>query len=122
LGSQGRSVIKALHHDPNYLLRGTTRHPDGVTAQVLSKQHSIGMLEADLDDTQSLARAFHNAHTILAGTDFYEAMCNSDSWIAMNVEYQRGVNIANAAFSTSTLEHFIWSTLPSAQRSRVSST
>lgn len=74
------------------------------------------MVKADLDDVDSLERAFRDAGIIFAATDFYETMRQSDSWDAMNVEYRRGVNIARAALRTSSLEHFIWSTLPSAHR------
>jgi hypothetical protein len=111
-----REDQSSKRRNSNCRLQGTTRHLDEVTAQELSKQQSIEMVKADLADTQSLTRAFHNAHIIFAGTDFYETMRDSNSWNATNVEYQRGVNIAIAALSTSTLEHFIWSTLPSAHK------
>jgi hypothetical protein len=65
------------------------------------------MVRADLDDPKSLAAAFPDAHIIFSATDFYETMRQSDSWNAMNVEYQRCINIVEAAHSTQLLEHFI---------------
>ncbi|KIY04071.1 uncharacterized protein Z520_00763 [Fonsecaea multimorphosa CBS 102226] len=114
-GGQGGSVIRALQSKPGLRLRGLSRNPDGAAAKELASQ-GVEMVQADLDDVSTLQRAFEGAQVIFAVTDFYETMRAADSWTAMNVEYQRGINIAEAASRTGSLEHFIWSTLPSAHK------
>ncbi|KIW17545.1 hypothetical protein PV08_04739 [Exophiala spinifera] len=114
-GGQGGSVIRALRGNPKYRLRGTTRNVEGTAARELANQ-GVEVVAAQLDDKASLLRAFRGASIVFAATDFYETMRTSDSWHAMNVEYQRGVNIAEAAVEVPTLQHFIWSTLPSAHK------
>jgi hypothetical protein len=46
-------------------------------------------------------------------TAFSELFLAGGPEYAMKVEFEQGKNIANAAAKTSTLKHFIWSTLPS---------
>jgi hypothetical protein len=45
-------------------------------------------------------------------TDFFEPFAKGGPEEAQRVEVQQGKNLANAAAKTSTLEHYIWSTLP----------
>ena len=61
---------------------------------------------ANLNDSSTLAAAFASAHFILAVKTMYEG--------AMEREVAQGKNIAEAAAAVETLEHFVWSTLPSA--------
>ncbi|KAH8817478.1 hypothetical protein F5884DRAFT_779523 [Xylogone sp. PMI_703] len=71
------------------------------------------MVSADLEDKESLIRAFKDATAIFAVTDFYETFRRTDPWTAMETEHRHGINLARAAIQTPTLEHYIWSTLPS---------
>lgn len=49
-------------------------------------------------------------------TDFFEPFSSKGPEAAIEVEYAQGVNLAKAASATSTLKHYIWSTLPNAAR------
>lgn len=115
-GGQGGSVVRALlDQKEKYRLRGMTRNPEGESAQKLSRQ-GVDMVKADLNDVASLERAFNGAQIIFAVTDFYETMRQSDILQAANVEYEHGLNLATAASRCASLEHYIWSTLPSAHK------
>jgi uncharacterized protein YbjT (DUF2867 family) len=114
-GTQGGSVIHELLKKGTHSLRGVTRDASSAKSSYLVSR-GVEMVEANLDDEQSLIRAFNGASAIFAATDFYETFRRADPWTAMDVEYKRGVNLARAAASTTTLEHYIWSTLPSAFR------
>jgi NmrA-like family len=49
-------------------------------------------------------------------TDFFEPFGASGPEEAIKVESTQGINLANAAIRTSTLEHYIWSTLPNGSK------
>jgi NmrA-like family len=53
-----------------------------------------------------------DANIIFSYTNFFEPFATSGPEIAMQVEYSQGVNLAKAASATSSVEHYIWSTLP----------
>jgi hypothetical protein len=53
---------------------------------------------------------------IYAVTDFFEPFASGGPSHAMKVEVQQGINLANAALATPTLEHYIWSTLPNSSK------
>src|ERR1700733_6035357 len=110
-GGQGSSVVKALLKDPSYKIRGITRNPSSEKGKALSAQ-GVDVVAADLNDEASLLKAFSGASVIYGVTDFFEPFVKTDAEEAMKVEYGQGVNIVSAASKTSTLEHFIWSTLP----------
>jgi hypothetical protein len=111
-GSQGGSVIDALLSHSTYKIRGITRHVSSTVSQNLIAR-GIEMVSADMEDEQSLVRAFEGASAIFAVTDFYETFRKTNPWIAMDTEYRHGTNLAKAAIKTATLEHYVWSTLPS---------
>ena len=66
----------------------------------------VEVIEANLDDPSTLAVAFASAQAIFAVTTMYDG--------AMEREVAQGKNVADAAAAVKTLEHFVWSTLPSA--------
>jgi len=109
-GGQGGSIIKALVRNPSYTIRAITRDPKSSSAVALADQ-GCEVVPADLNDEASLVRAFSGASIIFGVTNFFETFAQSDADEAVRVEYIQGCNIANAAAQTSTLEHFIWSTL-----------
>ncbi|KAF4338397.1 hscarg dehydrogenase [Fusarium beomiforme] len=113
-GMQGSGVIDALSANPDWKIRGVTRNTSSPKAQALIKR-GVEMVAANLDDQDSLTKAFVGANAIFAVTDFYEPFATGiGPEKAMQIEYDRGVNMARAAVQTTTLETYFWSTLPSA--------
>jgi hypothetical protein len=102
---QGASVINALLKTNHYTIRGLTINATLPAADSLRKR-GVEVTEIDLDNPEAIKTAFTSAHSIFAVTTMYSG--DTDR------EVQQGINIANAAASTDTLAHFIWSTLPSA--------
>ncbi|OAQ96064.1 hypothetical protein LLEC1_03505 [Akanthomyces lecanii] len=102
---QGNSVVSALLRTGQYRIRGITRDASTPGAQLL-KEQGVEVVEADINDANALARAFAGAQVIFAVTTMHNG--------AMEVEVAQGKNIANSASSVETLQHFVWSTLPSA--------
>jgi hypothetical protein len=110
-GNQGAGVASTLSLNPNYQVRATTRRTDSEAANAL-RAKGIQVIYADVDDLNSLKQAFLGSHVIYGITDFFEPFAKSGPKHALEVEVQQGINIAKAAAATSTLEHYIWSTLP----------
>jgi len=115
-GGQGSSVIQEVLKKGTFdKIRGITRNVSSEKAQHLTSL-GVEMVAADLNDEESLVRAFHGATAIFAITDYYETFRSTNMWIAMDVEYLHGLNLAKAAARTESLEHYVWSTLPSAHK------
>jgi uncharacterized protein YbjT (DUF2867 family) len=113
-GMQGSGVIDALATNPDWRIRGLTRNTNSEKAKALVDR-GIEMVAANLDDEDSLIKAFNGANAIFAVTDFYEPFATGiGPENAMEIEYSRGVNLARAAAATTTLEYYFWSTLPAA--------
>ncbi|KAK9233795.1 hypothetical protein V1525DRAFT_351301 [Lipomyces kononenkoae] len=110
-GGQGGSVVSALLQDKSFTIRGITRNPGSENAKKLAAQ-GVEIVAADLNDEDSLVKAFAGAYAIFAVTDFFEPFKKMDGHAAAEVEYQQGVNMATAASKTPSLQHYIWSTLP----------
>lgn len=125
---QGGAV--ATHfHSLGWKVRGLTRNPksDKSTA-VAARLPGIELVQADLDDKASLKTAFRGAHAIFTVTDFFEPFLANVAALAPKgdraagefaaaIEVRRGKNMADAAAEllaehNSTLERYIWSTLP----------
>ena len=102
---QGGSVVNALLRSGRYSIRGVTRDAETPDAHRLREQ-GVEVVEVDLDDPSTLTAAFASAHFIFAVTTMYDGK--------MEREVMQGKNIAEAAAAVESLEHFIWSTLPSA--------
>jgi hypothetical protein len=104
---QGASVVNALLKSGRYRIRGVPRNPCSEGAQVLARK-AVEVVEADLDGPHTLTTPFDNANVIFAVTK----MAGGD----MNREVMQGKHIADSAARVKTLDHFIWSSLPSASR------
>jgi hypothetical protein len=102
---QGASVVNALLKSGRYRIRGIPRNPGSEGARELARK-GVDVMEADLDDPHSLTAPFIDTHVIYGVTKMVEG--------AMSREVLQGKNIADAAARITTLEHFIWSSLPSA--------
>ncbi|KAK2765435.1 hypothetical protein FQN54_008284 [Arachnomyces sp. PD_36] len=112
-GAQGGSVISALQGNKSYRIRAVTRNASSEKAKALSAK-GVEVVTADVGDVESLKRAFEGATAIFANTDFYATFAKSGAEVALKTEYLQGKNLADAASSTPTLTHYIWSTIPSA--------
>jgi len=114
-GAQGKGVARAFLNNPAYKVRAVTRNPSSQSGQALAAQ-GAEVVSADLNDLESLKKAFTGSHIVFGVTNFFEPfIAHQSPEKAMEVEIQQGINIAKAAAATSTLEHYIWSTLPNAK-------
>lgn len=114
-GIQGGSVVRALLDDSTYSVRAITRDKTSAAAQKLADS-GAEVIEANLDDLSSLERAFAGSYAIFAATNFFESFPAISENEAIEREAIQGINLANAAMATPTLQHFVWSTLPNAGR------
>ncbi|KAF5639621.1 nitrogen metabolic regulation nmr [Fusarium sp. NRRL 52700] len=128
-GAQGGSVAQTFLQLPSWHVRGITRNPGGDSAKRL-KSEGVEIVQGDLDDKESLIRAFQGAHAIFSNTDFFthlqQAMAQPDITknrttleYAYDREVGQGINIAEAAADPSvikTLERFVMSTLSHATK------
>jgi hypothetical protein len=106
-GNQGGSVAQRFLQDPDYRIRGLTRNPASTAAQNLAAQ-GVEIVQADVDDVDSLVRAFRGANLIFSITDYWEPFFREDCRrkaadgglscrkYAYDVEYRQGKNIADA--------------------------
>jgi uncharacterized protein YbjT (DUF2867 family) len=111
-GAQGGSVILTLSKDPSYKIRAITRNPSSEAAQKLSAQ-DIEVVSANLDGRFSLIAAFWGANLIFAVTNFWETFATQGPVAGEANDFTQGKNLADAAASTPTPEHSIWSAIPS---------
>lgn len=114
-GAQGSSVVSSALESGLYKVRAITRNTSSDKAKALIAK-GVEVVSADLNDESSLAAAFKGTTAIYAVTDFFEPFAAHGPEEAMKVEVQQGKNMANAAASTTTLKHYIWSTLPDGKR------
>lgn len=114
-GAQGKGVVSAFLNNPAYQVRAITRNPSSAAGQALAAQ-GAEVVSADLNDLASLQAAFAGSHIVFGVTNFFEPFIAHQSPVkAVEVEIQQGINLARAAAATSTLEHYIWSTLPNSK-------
>jgi NmrA-like family len=102
---QGLSVLNALLKTNRYRIRGVTTDPDTPEADQL-RARGINLIGVNLDDPDSVSAAFADARVLFAVTTMYDG--------DMEREIAQGMNIAKFAAGLEGLEHFVWSTLPSA--------
>lgn len=114
-GIQGGSVMETLLKNPAYSIRALTRNRNGKSAHALTER-GIEVVEADLNNVESLQTAFAGSQAIFAMTNFFDALPKLGVEKCMEVETQQGINLANAASAIQSLEHFVWSTLPNSQQ------
>lgn len=114
-GTQGGSVVRTLLNDPKYSVRTITRNVKSDAAQALAAR-GVEVVEANMNDIDSLKTAFTGSHAIYAVTNFFEAVPNMGVEKSMEIETRLGANLADAAAATETLTHYVWSTLPNSRR------
>jgi len=103
-GTQGGGLVRAILADPSggFAARAITRDTTKDKAQALASQ-GAEVVAGDLDDVESLKKAFAGAHGVYAVTNFWEHFSGAK-------EIQQAKNIAEAAKAAG-VQHIIWSTL-----------
>jgi uncharacterized protein YbjT (DUF2867 family) len=103
-GAQGGGLVRAIVADPNsgFAARGITRDVNKDKAKALAAA-GAEVVSADLDNVDSLKKAFAGAHGVYAVTNFWEHFSGEK-------EIQQAKNIAEAAKAAG-VKHVIWSTL-----------
>jgi len=101
-GAQGGGLARAILADPQggFAVRAITRKASKARALA---DLGAEVVEADLDDAESLRRAFDGAHGAFCVTNYWEHF-------SPEKEVAQARNMARAAKETG-LEHVIWSTL-----------
>lgn len=102
-GAQGGGLARAILADATgpFALRAITRKPESPTARELAAA-GAEVVPGDLDDADSLARAFDGAYGAYCLTNFWEHF-------SAEREIQQGRNLAEAA-KRAGVRHTIWST------------
>jgi uncharacterized protein YbjT (DUF2867 family) len=103
-GAQGGGLIRAIlaHPEDGFAARAITRNPDSEKAKALTAL-GVEVVQADLDDEASLARAFAGAYGAFCVTNFWEHF-------SADKEIEQAANLARAA-KTAGVSHVVWSTL-----------
>jgi uncharacterized protein YbjT (DUF2867 family) len=103
-GSQGGGLIHAILNDPTggFAARAITRDPHKDKAKALAAK-GAEVVKADLDDVESLKKAFAGAYAVYGVTNFWEHF-------SAEKEKAQAKNIADAAKAAG-VKHVIWSTL-----------
>ncbi|GKT64330.1 HSCARG dehydrogenase [Colletotrichum tofieldiae] len=114
-GAQGGSVVNQLLQDPKWKVRGITRSVHSEKAKQLI-QRGVDVVLADVNDEDSLVKAFEGVTAIFAVTVYWDSIANLGRDGAGEEEVQQLKNIANAASQIRTLKHFVLSALPPADK------
>ena len=103
-GTQGGGLAQAILSDPNggFAVRAITRDTNKDQAKALAAK-GAQVVQANLDDVESLKKAFSGAHGVYAVTNFWEHF-------SAEKEKAQAKNIADAAKAAG-VKHVIWSTL-----------
>ncbi|QGI65550.1 hypothetical protein CEK27_009521 [Fusarium fujikuroi] len=121
-GGQGGSVVNSFLNDPEWRVRGITRNPSSQKSKNLEAR-GAQVVQANLDDRSSLAKAFQDANAIFAVSDFWGIYNDPknrnkprqgqalNEWTKGQETQQLKIIIDEAA-RVSSLERFIMSSLP----------
>jgi uncharacterized protein YbjT (DUF2867 family) len=103
-GSQGGGLCRAILGDADggFACRAITRDPSKDKAQELAS-NGAEVVQADIDDVESLKKAFAGAYGVYAVTNFWEHFSGDK-------EKAQAKNIAEAAKAAG-VQHVVWSTL-----------
>ena len=103
-GTQGGGLVRAILADPNsgFAVRAITRDPNKDSAKALAAA-GAEVVKGDLDDAESLKKAFAGAYGVYGVTNFWEHFSGEK-------EKAQAKNIADAAKAAG-VKHVIWSTL-----------
>ncbi|KAJ5653015.1 hypothetical protein N7490_000018 [Penicillium lividum] len=112
-GQQGNSVVQALLKNGTWKIRGITRNTESEAARKLVEQ-GCDVVAADSNDEASLLKAFQGVTVVFCLTNYWEPLLELGRTKSGELEQKQLINIANAAAKTSTLQHYIFSSLPHA--------
>jgi uncharacterized protein YbjT (DUF2867 family) len=103
-GSQGGGLCQSILADPTggFAVRAITRDPSKEKAKALAAK-GAEVVQANLDDVESLKKAFEGAHGVYCVTNFWEHF-------SAEKEKVQAKNMADAARAVG-VKHIIWSTL-----------
>jgi uncharacterized protein YbjT (DUF2867 family) len=103
-GSQGGGLCRAILDDPNggFAVRAITRDPNKDKAKALAAK-GAEVVNANIDDVESLKKAFAGAYGVYCVTNFWEHF-------SAEKEKAQAKNMADAAKAAG-VKHVIWSTL-----------
>jgi uncharacterized protein YbjT (DUF2867 family) len=103
-GAQGGGLCRAILSDPSggFACRAITRDPSKDKAKALADK-GAEVVKADIDDVESLKKAFAGAHGVYGVTNFWEHF-------SAEKEKAQAKNIAEAAKAAG-VKHIVWSTL-----------
>lgn len=103
-GAQGGGLVRAIQNDPSgeFKARAVTRDPNSEKAKALA---ALGaeVVQANLDDEASIARALEGAYGAYCVTNFWEHY-------SPEKEQEQAKNFAEAC-KKSGVQHVVWSTL-----------
>jgi uncharacterized protein YbjT (DUF2867 family) len=106
-GAQGGGVVNALLASGQFAVRVVSRNPASKSAETLEKR-GVRVVKGDLLEPSSLRAAFEGAHGAFLVTNFWDP-----------AQMPRETEIGNAAVKEARaagVQHFIWSTLPDAEK------
>lgn len=108
-GSQGSGLVQAMLDDPNgaFRARVVTRNAGSEKARTLATA-GAEVVEANLDDVESLVAAFEGAYGAFCVTNYWEHM-------SPDKEMAQARNLATASRKAG-VSHVIWSTLEDTRR------
>jgi uncharacterized protein YbjT (DUF2867 family) len=103
-GAQGSGLVRAILNDPSgdFAVRAITRDPNSEKAVALAKM-GAEVVQANLDDKESLVKAFQGAYGAFCVTAFWEHF-------SPEKEIAQARNMAEAA-KVAGVKHTIWSSL-----------
>src|SRR6266852_6307450 len=96
-GHQGGGVVRAMQARGQFKVRALTRNPDK------HRELAVEVVEADLDQPETLNAAFEGAHGVFLVTNF---------WAYGGADEHKQATAAIRAAKDAGVKHFIWSTLP----------
>src|SRR6476660_4954765 len=103
-GSQGSGLVSAILNDPSggFAARAITRDPSKDAAKAMAAK-GAEVVAGNLDDVESLKKAFAGAYGVFAVTNFWEHFSGEK-------EIAQAKNIAEAAKAAG-VKHVVWTTL-----------
>src|SRR5712692_1708649 len=99
-GQQGGGVLRALQARGQFKVRALTRDPDK------HRELAEEVVEADLDQPETLNAAFEGAHGVFLVTNF---------WAHGGADEPKQATAAIRAAKDAGVKHFVWSTLPNVE-------